>query len=33
MFSHFGGSPTNDFTIISHDWGKWTIRDEVREWV
>lgn len=27
---NFEGAPINDnFTIISHDWGKWTIRDEV----
>ena len=31
---NFEGAPTNDnFTIISHDWGKWTIRDEVIEWL
>lgn len=31
---NFEGSPTNDnFTIILHDWGKWTIRDEIIEWL
>lgn len=31
---NFEGTPTNDnFTIISHDLGKWTIRDEVIEWL
>lgn len=31
---NFEGSPKDDnFTIISHDWGKWTIRDEVIAWL
>ena len=31
---NFEGSPKNDnFTIISHDWGKWTIHDEVIAWL
>ena len=31
---NFEGSPKDDnFTIISHGWGRWTIRDEVIEWL
>jgi len=31
---NFEGAPINDnFTTISHDWGRWTIRDEVIEWL
>ena len=31
---NFEGAPTDDnFTIISHGWGRWTIRDEVIEWM
>lgn len=30
---NFLGSPKDSFEIIKHDWGKWTIRKPVKEWL